>query len=197
MGKELEKKVKPTGWEKRQSNRIEEEGKLIMIKEYTEQVLHNAIAQPPLTDSQGLPEQRSFSLAISPQFGPEWCHMVWDIPLTSLDQLSWLCPLSCISPASLLASWKVLNLEWALMCKKWNIGTLSKSSLMPHACQFSINDWIMPSIICFNFCLALKWSGSWTRWCIKVLFNCPVLFYSTVPFCSILLLSEASRLIPY
>ena len=94
-------------------------------------------------------------------------------------------------------SWKILNLEWALMCKKWNIGTLSKSSLMPHACQFSINDWIMPSIICFNFCLALKWSGSWTRWCIKVFFNCPVLFYSTVPFCSILLLSEASRLIPY
>lgn len=28
--------------------------------------------------------------------------------------------------------------------------------------------WIMSLIICFNFCLDLKWSGSWTRWSLKV-----------------------------
>lgn len=72
---------------------MEKEGKLIMIKEYTEQVVHNAIARYLLTDSQGLPEQQSFFLVVSPQFDPEGCNMVWDTSLASLDQLSWLCPL--------------------------------------------------------------------------------------------------------
>lgn len=70
---------------------MEKEGKLIMIKEYTEQEVHNAIARHLLTDSQGLPEQQSFSLAISPSLIQS--DAIWDISLATLDQLSWLCPL--------------------------------------------------------------------------------------------------------
>lgn len=117
-GERIGKKVKPTGWEKK-SDRMEKEGKLIMIKEYTEQVVHNAIARHLLTDSQGLPEQQSFSLAISPSLIQS--DAIWDISLATLDQLSWLCPLPW-SPQfpcwqAVGESWKVLNLEWALLCK--------------------------------------------------------------------------------
>lgn len=32
----------------------------------------------------------------------------------------------------------------------------------PHGCQWSRGIWIMSSLTCFNFWLALRWSGSWT-----------------------------------
>lgn len=35
--------------------------------------------------------------------------------------------------------------------------------LMPHACQCWKNVWTMSSLVCFNFWLAPKRSGSWTR----------------------------------
>lgn len=50
--------------------------------------------------------------------------------------------------------------------------------LIPHASQCSSGIWIMPSVTCFNFCLSLKRSGSWTRWSLKVPSNWTVLFYS-------------------
>ena len=40
--------------------------------------------------------------------------------------------------------------------------------LIPCACQHSRSLWIMFLIICFNFWLVLKESGSWTRWFSKV-----------------------------
>lgn len=41
--------------------------------------------------------------------------------------------------------------------------------LMPYACcHCSRGIWIMPSMICFNFWLALKMSGIWTRWSWKI-----------------------------
>jgi len=34
---------------------------------------------------------------------------------------------------------------------------------MAHACQHSSDLWAMPSVLSFNFCLALKRSGRWTQ----------------------------------
>ena len=71
------------------------------------QVMHNAIAHHLLTNVQPDPEQcLSLPSAISPQFYC-WarCHVVWDIPLVTLGQLSSLCPLPApgAPPAPLLS----------------------------------------------------------------------------------------------
>jgi len=42
------------------------------------------------------------------------------------------------------------------------IGFLERWS-MPQACWCLRGIWTMPFKTCFNFCSALKWSGSWTR----------------------------------
>lgn len=69
--------------------------------------MHNAIAdhtptnvQPVSETEQGQPPSQTF------QFYCSACgNMVWNIPLGSLDQVSWFCPLpvSCTPPASSLA----------------------------------------------------------------------------------------------
>lgn len=65
--------------------------------------------------------------------------------------------------------------------------------LMSHACQCSRDIWIMLSVICFNFCLALKWVGSSSRWSLKISFSWTELFCSdlillcsTVLYCTLL-----------
>jgi len=47
--------------------------------------------------------------------------------------------------------------------------------LMPHACQGSRGVWVMPSVRCFNFWLALKWLDSWNWWSMKVPSNLKLL----------------------
>jgi len=56
--------------------------------------MHKAIAHHPMTDTQPIPKQWSLLPVQLPQLiYCAWCHMVWNIPLVSLCQLSWLCPL--------------------------------------------------------------------------------------------------------
>lgn len=43
-----------------------------------------------------------------------------------------------------------------------------------------------PQITCCNFCLALKWLGSWTRRSLKAPSNCSVLLYSTLLYSTLL-----------
>ena len=63
----------------------------MMIKEYTKQVIHNAVAHHPPTIAQPIPKQQSRPNQLPPAY--ILCHMVWNIPLASWDQLSWLCSL--------------------------------------------------------------------------------------------------------
>lgn len=53
-----------------------------------------------------------------------------------------------------------ISLLWG--CSEIGRGFLIRC-LMLHACQHSRSIWIMPLIICFNYLLALKWSGNWTQ----------------------------------
>lgn len=55
------------------------------------------------------------------------------------------------------------------------LNTLNTGHSMPHAYQCSRSTWIMPSVKCLNFCLAMQWSGRWTRWFLKFPFNRTVL----------------------
>lgn len=61
-----------------------------------------------------------------------------------------------------------------------------KRQLMSQACQCSRGIQIMPSVIHFNFWSALKKSGSWTSWYLKVSSNYSILYYSVL-LCSSLL----------
>ena len=86
----------------------------VIIKglEYTKQVMHNAIAHYMLTDAQLVPE-RQFPHPHSPQFIYwAWHHVLWNIPLASLGQVPWLCPLptSYAPPAFLLAGHEKLKI---------------------------------------------------------------------------------------
>ena len=90
---------------------------IVILKElnYTKQVVHNVIAHHLLTDAQLVPEPRSTPPSQLPQcIYWAWCHMVWNIPLASLGQLSWLCPIpaSRAPPAFLLAGHKKLKNPW-------------------------------------------------------------------------------------
>lgn len=57
-----------------------------------------------------------------------------------------------------------MTLEKNYLLWRWsNAGTgFLERWWMSHACQYSRDVWIMPLIIYFYFCLALKWSGSWS-----------------------------------
>jgi len=72
-----------------------------MTKEYTKQVMHNAIAHQALTNASPSPSSNRCPPANSPQFiyWP-WRQVVWNIPLAILGQLASLCPLpaSCAPP---------------------------------------------------------------------------------------------------
>ena len=61
----------------------------------TKQVMHNAIAHRPPTDSQPVIEQQLSPSQIASVFKSffAWCHIMWNIPLASSGQLSWFCPL--------------------------------------------------------------------------------------------------------
>lgn len=69
---------------------------------------------------------------LSPPFSQlsllSWCHMVWNIPLVSLGQLSWLCPLPRFCPPHLLVVVMVMldscEAVWALLLgqpKHWGV----------------------------------------------------------------------------
>ena len=56
--------------------------------------MHNAIAHHPLTDAQPIPEQPPPPHWVAtPVYCLAWCQVVWNTPLASLGQLSWVCPL--------------------------------------------------------------------------------------------------------
>ena len=72
-------------------------------------MIHNAIAHHLLTNAQSIPEQQS---PPDPGQPPNFnfaagCHMVWDIPLSSWGQLSWVFPLPAPDAplTSSLAGW--------------------------------------------------------------------------------------------
>jgi len=59
------------------------------IIEYTKRVMHSAVAHHLLANAQPNSKQWSQCLANSPQFIQwAWCHIVWNIHLISLGQLS-------------------------------------------------------------------------------------------------------------
>ena len=64
--------------------------------------MHNTIACHLTTDAQslssGCPQITSLQFQSS-----TWCHMLWNIPLASLDQLCWFCPSSCAPSTPSLA----------------------------------------------------------------------------------------------
>jgi len=96
-----------------------------MIKEYTKHVMHYAIAHVSPTNAQLVPVQQSPPWPASPKFMcSAWCHMVWNIPLASWRQLSWLWPLpaACASAASPLAG----------QCEKLRSPWLSVSTAQQH-----------------------------------------------------------------
>lgn len=65
-----------------------------MIKEYTEQVMHNAIAHQPPTTAQPVSKKATAFCASSLSFIVQYdTKIVQDIPLASLDKLLWSCPL--------------------------------------------------------------------------------------------------------
>lgn len=48
-----------------------------------------------------------------------WCHMVWNIPLVSLGQLSWFCPLPApcaLNPLTSRAVQETEKLKYSLVC---------------------------------------------------------------------------------
>lgn len=53
----------------------------------------SVIAHHSLTSAQAVLKQRFLTLANSPQLcSSAWHHMVWNIPFSSVGQLSWFCP---------------------------------------------------------------------------------------------------------
>lgn len=67
----------------------------IYICIFTKQETHNTIAYHPLTDAHPVAEQRLSLWPTALSFiSFTLCHMVQNIPLESLDQLSWFHPLS-------------------------------------------------------------------------------------------------------
>jgi len=61
---------------------------MIIIVEYTKQVMHSATAHHPLANTQPDSKQWSPCPPSSPQFRYwAWPEMVWNIPLASLGQL--------------------------------------------------------------------------------------------------------------
>lgn len=68
---------------------------------------------------------------------------------------------------------------------------------MPQACQCSGGFWMMFWVTCFNFWLALKWSGTWTQLSLKA-HNKLSLFYS-VEFYSVLfcLVLDPTHFVPH
>lgn len=82
---------------------------VLIIKklEYIKQAMHYVIAHHPSAYTQSVPKQWSPSPSQLPKLiYSELHHIVWNIPLISLGQLSWPCPLpaSCALAASSLKS---------------------------------------------------------------------------------------------
>ena len=50
------------------------------------------------------------------------------------------------------------------LLRRWsNTSLFPEKWLMPQVCRCLRRIWTMPFKMCFNFCSALTWSGSWTR----------------------------------
>lgn len=86
---------------------------MILMGAFQLMIFYSMIAHHPPNDAQTFPKQWQPALAASSSQLPHfYCsashHMVWYVPLVSLCQLSWFCPLqaSCAPPASLLVKLK-------------------------------------------------------------------------------------------
>lgn len=87
--------IERVSWDK--NNLLRWKGKreitvIIIIKYiFIKQVMHSAVAQYSLTNAQST-KQKLPTLANSPQIFQAffvWCNVLWNIPLTTVDQLSW------------------------------------------------------------------------------------------------------------
>lgn len=64
--------------------------------------------------------------------------------------------------------WALGNISLLWECSNSGTGFLERW-LVPHACQcYSRGIWKIPSFMCFTFWLALKQSGNWTRWSLRL-----------------------------
>ena len=63
-----------------------------MIEKYTKEVMHNAIAHHTLSNGQPVPEQSSPTPTLDNSW-PIRSMVPYGVPLTSLGQQSWFCPL--------------------------------------------------------------------------------------------------------
>lgn len=55
--------------------------------------MHSAIAHHMPTNTQAVPKPSATLSQLSQFYCSSQCHMVWNTPLDSLDQLSWFCPI--------------------------------------------------------------------------------------------------------
>lgn len=112
MGDRIGKKGKNQGFVWKQFNGTENQGKIIIIvKEYTKQIIHNAIVDHP-ADPQAVGHQplqqfhRKFYCSV-------WCHMA-GIPF-------WLVWISCIPPSkSCISSFLLKEKHKKLKTKTWS-----------------------------------------------------------------------------
>jgi len=68
---------------------------------YIYKTMCNTVAHHPLTDAKTVSKQQLswptpfiFMVFFFVCLFFTWCHKTWNIPLDSLDQLSWFCPLT-------------------------------------------------------------------------------------------------------
>lgn len=62
-----------------------------------------------------------------------WCHIVWNMSLSSLSQLSWFCPAPCAPPAT----------HWQGSVRSWNV------LISVQCCSATTKTYIFPkSLLC-------------------------------------------------
>jgi len=81
---------------KRRKKNNNENSVCIYIYIFTKQVIHSTVAyhQRWPMPSQSLSSEQPLPCQLPRVYSSAWHYMVWNIPLTSLGQLFWFCPLS-------------------------------------------------------------------------------------------------------
>lgn len=94
------------------------------------------------------------------------CGLPWNV---SESHQSWVCQTTVPKVRTWANGSDWTLLKFYILCREWNTGIIFLEWwLMPHVCQDSGGIWTMLSLMCCNFWLFLKTSGSWTRWSLKV-----------------------------
>jgi len=137
LGERIQKKAKLMGWDEDSLIRQKNEGKIIilsiMITQYSKKVMHNAVDHHPLTEwCPGTPWATSAPMVSSPEL---YClaTWIWNLPLASLDQLSWFCPL----PAPYVPSASMLSWQYEKP-KSLSLGVSIVQKQLKHQCVINI-----------------------------------------------------------